>query len=80
PSGGNLIDSPGVRDFSPLNLDKEQILNGFTELRLYRGQCKFANCSHTDEPGCAITEALENGEVNPQRVNSFRKMLADTGE
>ena len=77
PTGGNLIDSPGVRDFSPVNLDREQILNGFIELKPYRGKCKFANCSHTNEPGCAITEALENGEINLQRVNSFRKMLAD---
>jgi ribosome biogenesis GTPase len=77
PSGGNLIDSPGVRDFSPVNLNKTQILDGFIELRPYRGKCKFANCSHTHEPGCAITEALEKGEVNRQRVNSFRKMLAD---
>jgi ribosome biogenesis GTPase len=78
PTGGHLIDSPGVRDFSPVNLNKEQILNGFIELRPYRGMCKFANCSHTNEPGCAITEALEKGEINPQRVNSFRKMLEDS--
>ena len=77
PTGGYLIDSPGVRDFSPVNLDKEQIMNGFIELRPYRGMCKFANCSHTNEPGCAITEALEKGEINPRRVNSFRKMLTD---
>ena len=78
PTGGNLIDSPGVRDFSPVNLDKEQILNGFIELKPYRGKCKFANCSHTHEPGCAITEAVEEGKVNSQRVNSFRKMLQDS--
>ncbi len=77
PTGGNLIDSPGVRDFTPLNLDNEQLLNGFIELKAYRGQCKFTNCSHTNEPGCAIAQALENGEVTPQRVNSFRNMLAD---
>ena len=77
PTGGQLIDSPGVRDFSPVNLDREQILNGFVELKPYRGQCKFSNCSHGDEPGCAITGALEKGEVSAQRVNSFRKMLAD---
>ena len=77
PTGGNLIDSPGVRDFTPLNLDTQQILNGFIELRAYQGQCKFTNCSHTNEPGCAIAQALENGEVAPQRVNSFRNMLAD---
>ena len=78
PTGGNLIDSPGVRDFSPVNLDKEQILNGFIELKPYRGKCKFANCSHSHEPGCAITEAVEEGKVNSQRVNSFRKMLQDS--
>ena len=77
PTGGNLIDSPGVRDFTPLDLDNQQILNGFVELRAYRGQCKFTNCSHTNEPGCAIAQALENGEVTSQRVNSFRNMLAD---
>lgn len=79
PTGGYLIDSPGVRDFSPIDLDKEQILNGFIELKPYRGMCKFANCSHTNEPGCAISEALEEGKINLQRVNSFRKMLADSG-
>ncbi len=78
PTGGQLIDSPGVRDFSPVNLDKEQILNGFIELKPYRGKCKFANCSHTNEPGCAITEAVEAGTINQQRVNSFRKMLKDS--
>ena len=77
PNGGQLIDSPGVRDFSPVNLDRGQILNGFIELMPYRGQCKFSNCSHSNEPGCAITEALDKGEVSAQRVNSFRKMLAD---
>ena len=78
PTGGHLVDSPGVRDFSPIDLDREQILNGFVELKPYRGLCKFANCSHSNEPGCAITEALEKGELNAQRVNSFRKMLADS--
>ena len=78
PTGGHLVDSPGVRDFSPIDLDREQILNGFVELKPYRGLCKFANCSHSNEPGCAITEALEKGELNAHRVNSFRKMLADS--
>ena len=78
PTGGNLIDSPGVRDFSPVELSKQDIMDGFIELEPYRGRCKFANCSHGDEPGCAISEALEQGEINGQRVESFRKMLADS--
>ena len=77
PDGGSLIDSPGVRDFTPWNRDKEDIVNGFVELRSYQGYCKFSNCAHTTEPGCAIMEALEKGELSQQRVNSFRKMIAD---
>jgi ribosome biogenesis GTPase len=77
PDGGALIDSPGVRDFTPWNRDKEDIVNGFIELKPYQGYCKFSNCTHTTEPGCAITEALEKGELSQQRVNSFKKMLED---
>jgi ribosome biogenesis GTPase len=77
PEGGKLIDSPGVRDFTPANLERKEILNGFIELKPYRGRCKFANCTHDHEPGCAIKDALAKGEVSQQRVDSFRKMLAD---
>ncbi len=77
PDGGALIDSPGVRDFTPWNKDKEDIVNGFIELKPYQGFCKFSNCSHTTEPGCAINEALTKGELSQQRVNSFKKMLED---
>jgi ribosome biogenesis GTPase / thiamine phosphate phosphatase len=79
PEGGKLIDSPGVRDFTPVNLVREEILKGFIELTPYRGRCKFANCTHDHEPGCAIKDALAKGEVSRQRVDSFRKMLADIG-
>ena len=80
PDGGELIDSPGVRDFTPHNLSKEDTLNGFIELRKYRGQCKFANCTHTNEPECAIKEALEKNEVSKQRVESFQRMLAESND
>jgi len=80
PDGGALIDSPGVRDFTPWNRDKEDIINGFIELKPYQGYCKFSNCTHTTEPGCAITEALDKGELSQQRVNSFKKMLEDLEE
>jgi len=79
PDGGRLIDSPGVRDFTPVNLEREEILNGFIELKPCRGHCKFANCAHDTEPGCAIRDALAKGEVSKQRVDSFLKMLADIG-
>ena len=77
PDGGSLIDSPGVRDFTPWNRNKEDIVNGFIELKPYQGYCKFSNCTHTTEPGCAINEALNKGELSQHRVNSFKKMLYD---
>jgi ribosome biogenesis GTPase len=80
PAGGSLIDSPGVRDFSPRHLDKDDVVSGFIELRHYQGYCKFTNCTHTTEPGCAITEALEKGELSQQRINSFRKMIEDLND
>lgn len=80
PGGGALIDSPGVRDFTPCNNNKEDIVNGFVELRHYQGYCKFKNCTHTTEPGCAINEALDNNELSQQRVNSFKKMIEDLQE
>jgi len=80
PDGGSIIDSPGVRDFTPCNRNKENIVNGFIELEHYRGFCKFANCTHTTEPGCAIIEALKNDELSQQRVNSFRKMIEDLND
>jgi len=80
PDGGELIDSPGVRDFTPTNRNKEDIVNGFVELRHYQGYCKFKNCTHTTEPGCAISEALDNNELSLQRVNSFKKMIDDLQE
>ena len=75
PGGGDLIDSPGVRDFTPIIENRQQILNGFAELRKYSGLCKFNDCTHTSEPGCAVKLAIENGEINPQRLQSYQHML-----
>lgn len=76
-NNGNLIDSPGVRDFTPTNTTKIDIENGFIELKNYIGRCKFSNCAHAEEPDCAINSALEKKQVLIQRVDSFKKMLSD---
>jgi len=80
PHGGKIIDSPGVRDFTPHNKSADEIFYGFTELRPYKGLCKFSNCTHKHEPDCAIIDALENGKLNKQRVDSFQHMLEDIQE
>ena len=76
PQGGQLIDSPGVRSFRLGQLDKPQLEQGFREFRPYLGHCRFADCSHHQEPGCALIEAVGNGLIAPQRLTHFQHMAA----
>jgi ribosome biogenesis GTPase len=71
PQGGRLIDSPGVRSFRLLELTRNQLELGFREFRPFLGQCQFRDCSHAKEPGCAIKEAVEQGEIESQRLENF---------
>lgn len=75
PSGGDLIDSPGIREFGLWHMEAEDVLKGFIELRNLSGFCRFRNCSHEHEPGCAMIAAVENGEVAPQRLASFQQIV-----
>jgi len=77
PEGGVLIDSPGVRDFGLWNTSAEEILNGFIELHEYIGHCKFSNCSHIHEPGCAIQQALKDGKISQLRFNNYQKIIRE---
>lgn len=74
---GIIIDSPGVRDFTPINKTQEEITHGFIDVRKFNGTCKFANCSHQNEPGCAMKEAVKNGDLNPQRFNNYLRLVAE---
>ena len=75
PFSGNLIDSPGIREFGLWHLEPEQILNGFREFHPYIGHCEFRNCTHRDEKGCAILQATKEGKIHPQRLTHFYRML-----
>jgi len=74
---GIIIDSPGVRDFTPINKSQDEITHGFIDVRKFNGACKFANCSHQNEPGCAMKEAVKNGDLNPQRFNNYLRLVAE---
>lgn len=74
---GIIIDSPGVRDFTPINKSQDEITHGFTDVRKFNGACKFANCSHQNEPGCAMKEAVKNGDLNPQRFNNYLRLVTE---
>ncbi|WP_100642729.1 small ribosomal subunit biogenesis GTPase RsgA [Alteromonas facilis] len=80
PSGGDLIDSPGVREFGLWHLPVEQITQGFVEFRDYLGGCKFRDCKHLHDPGCLIREAVEEGKISQLRFDSYHKILANLDE
>jgi ribosome biogenesis GTPase len=67
----NLIDSPGIRDFSLWHIDDQQLFDGFIEFAKFTGQCKFRDCSHQSEPGCALLAAAEKGEIFSDRLESY---------
>jgi ribosome biogenesis GTPase len=74
--GGSLIDSPGIREFGLWHMTKEQVEQGFRELRPLLGTCKFRDCQHQQEPGCAILGAVEAGDISERRMDSFRRIVA----
>jgi ribosome biogenesis GTPase len=77
PHGGNLIDSPGVQQFNLSHFTKNQIENGFREFVPLLGLCKFRNCEHLQEPGCALRTAVDNGDVAAFRLQNYHTILSD---
>jgi len=80
PQGGQLIDSPGIREFGLWHMTREQLLEGFIEFRPALGHCRFRDCKHEQEPGCAIQQALNVGEISQKRMASFQHILATLEE
>lgn len=73
--GGDVIDSPGVREFGLWHLEPEQITQGFVEFRDYLGGCKFRDCRHDTDPGCAIRAAMEKGDIAKERFDNYHRIL-----
>lgn len=73
PCGGQLIDSPGIRDFSLWHIDISQLQQGFVEIAALLGRCRFRNCRHELEPGCAILGAVDDGRIGPERFSSYER-------
>lgn len=80
PGGGHLIDSPGIREFGLWHMSEAEVLEGFSEFRHYIGHCKFRDCSHRHEPGCAILGALDDGKISQTRMDSYRYILRTLDE
>jgi len=76
-SGGCIIDSPGVREFSLGTISLQQLFKGFKEFSPYEGQCRYRNCSHLGDQGCAIEKAVRLGKIADSRYASFQKLLRE---
>jgi ribosome biogenesis GTPase len=75
PGGGSLIDSPGVWEYGIWKLDPHELCDGFVEFRKFLGLCKFNNCVHDTEPGCAIKQAVADGVIAQWRYQSYLRLL-----
>ncbi len=72
PDGGNLIDSPGIREFGLTHLNPAELLQGFIEFRPFLDGCRFRDCKHEREPGCRLQEAVAQGRIAPRRLASYQ--------
>ncbi|CAN5329806.1 ribosome small subunit-dependent GTPase A [soil metagenome] len=78
--GGKIIDTPGLREFALMDIPKEELAHYFPEMRALIHYCKFNNCIHTSEPGCAIKNALNEGHISEERYVSYLTILDSIGE
>lgn len=71
PEGGFIIDTPGIQEFGVVDIEPQELGHFFPEFRERLNQCKYHNCKHINEPGCAVLEAVENEEIAPSRYQSY---------
>ena len=80
PEGGWLIDTPGIKGFGTFDMEPEELTGYFKEIFEFSHQCRFNNCTHTHEPGCAVIEAVKNHYMAESRYQSYLSMLEDKEE
>jgi ribosome biogenesis GTPase len=75
--GGFIIDTPGIREFGIVDIEDALLSHYFREMRAYIGQCRFNNCKHLNEPGCAVMKAVAEGSISEERYHSYLSILAN---
>lgn len=80
PHGGYVIDTPGIKGFGTFDIEPEELTSYFKEIFTFSKDCKFNNCTHTHEPGCAVRTAVENHYISESRYQSYLSMLDDKEE
>ena len=77
PGGGAIIDTPGVKAFGTIDFERAEVAHYFPEIFRISDDCRFNNCTHTHEPGCAVLEAVEQGKIAPSRFTSYLSILEE---
>lgn len=80
PHGGYIIDTPGVKGFGTIDFDKHEVAHYFPEIFEIAQNCRFGNCTHTHEPGCAVINALNDAQISQSRYNSYLSILEDSSD
>ena len=80
PEGGYIIDTPGIKGFGTFDMEKEEVAHYFKEIFAISADCKYGNCTHTHEPGCAVRQAVEDHYISQSRYQSYLSMLEDKNE
>ena len=80
PTNGWLIDTPGIRGFGTFDIEKNELTSYFKEIFRFSKDCRFSDCTHTHEPGCAVLQAVENHYIAASRYQSYLSMLEDQDE
>jgi len=75
--GGYIIDTPGIKEFGLTDFNRREIAERFPEMRRYMHECRFSNCTHVHEPGCAIQKAIAEGKISKSRYNNYLGILTD---
>jgi ribosome biogenesis GTPase len=72
---GELVDTPGVRDYAPALVEPRAVQDGFAEISRLAGACRFQDCLHQREPDCAVREAVTSGQISERRYESYRRLV-----
>lgn len=80
PGGGYIIDTPGIKGFGTFDIERSELTSYFREIFKFSKDCRFSNCTHTNEPGCAVKKAVEEHYISESRYNSYLSMLDDKDE
>ena len=80
PGGGEIIDTPGIKGFGTFDMEREEVGHFFREIFQISADCRFGNCTHTIEPGCAVLQAVRECRIALSRYSSYLSMLDDKDE